>query len=162
MSKLTKKQESFCLNYVDTLNASDAYRKAGYSKGQTDKTVNENSCRLLKNSKVKARVDELREEITKPIIEKFKLTKEWVVEQLVDNVSISKALEPVKDSDGNNIGEYRTNIPAANKALELLGKEIGMFVERKEITGANGGAIKTESTVTMSAEDAYKTLIGKD
>jgi hypothetical protein len=34
-------------------------------------------------------------------------------------------------------GEYTYNGSVANKALELLGKELGMFIDRKEIGGLN-------------------------
>lgn len=43
------------------------------------------------------------------------------------------AAEPVKDAEGNPVGEYKANLQAANKALELIGKEAGMFIDRKEI-----------------------------
>lgn len=37
------------------------------------------------------------------------------------------------DSDGNPIGEYRYNGSVANKALELLGKHFGMFLDKQGI-----------------------------
>ena len=61
MSRLTKKQEAFALAYIKTGNASEAYRQAGYTtQTMAAKTVNEAASRLLKNSKVAARIDELR------------------------------------------------------------------------------------------------------
>lgn len=57
---LSPKQEAFCQRYLETGNASEAYRKAGYSSNMSDKTVNEASSRLLKNNKVLARVAELQ------------------------------------------------------------------------------------------------------
>jgi phage terminase small subunit len=38
------------------------------------------------------------------------------------------------------------------KALELLGKHLGMFVERKEISGPNGGAVKAEVTDGLTVD----------
>ena len=55
------------------------------------------------------------------------------LDQLVENVKMAKQAEPVLDHEGKPTGEYRQNLPAANKALELLGKELGMFVDRKEV-----------------------------
>ena len=43
-------------------------------------------------------------------------------------------LKPVLDKDGKPTREYQYNGFVANKALELLGREIGMFVERHELT----------------------------
>ncbi len=37
------------------------------------------------------------------------------------------------DAEGNPIGEYRYDGAVANKALELLGRHLGMFTERQEI-----------------------------
>jgi len=34
-------------------------------------------------------------------------------------------------------GQYVYNGSVANKALELLGKELGMFIDRKEVGGPN-------------------------
>ena len=43
--------------------------------------------------------------------------------------------QAVLDAKGNPTGEYTYNGSVANRALELLGKEQGMFVERKEVGG---------------------------
>jgi phage terminase small subunit len=58
---LTPKQEAFCLAYLGTGNASEAYRRS-YSAGKMKpETINEAACRMLANSKVAARMKELRE-----------------------------------------------------------------------------------------------------
>jgi phage terminase small subunit len=58
---LTQKQEAFCLAYVETGNASEAYRRS-YDVGEDTKpeTIWPNASRLLADSKVSARVLELR------------------------------------------------------------------------------------------------------
>jgi hypothetical protein len=40
--------------------------------------------------------------------------------------------QPVLDRAGNPTGSYVYNGAAAYRALELLGKELGMFIERRE------------------------------
>lgn len=60
-------------------------------------------------------------------------TKAWVTAKLQSVVNRCMQAEPVKDAEGNPIGEYKFNAGGANKALELLGKELGMFVERREV-----------------------------
>ena len=37
--------------------------------------------------------------------------------------------EPVYDSDGRETGEYKFNATGANKALELLGRYLALFVD---------------------------------
>ena len=46
---------------------------------------------------------------------------------------MGKQADPILDGEGNPTGEYRQNLPAANVALGLIGKELGMFIDRKEI-----------------------------
>jgi hypothetical protein len=57
---LTPKQEAFACAYVETGNASEAYRQAGYSQKAALKTQTEAASRLLADSKVLARVEALR------------------------------------------------------------------------------------------------------
>lgn len=60
------------------------------------------------------RVAELQSRATEGIV----ITRQWVIERLVKNVEKSEA----QDNGG----------AVVNRALELLGKEIGMFIERVE------------------------------
>ena len=62
MSGLTPKQEKFAQVYVETSNASKAYRTAYNSKAKAD-TVHVSASKLLSDPKVALRVHELREEL---------------------------------------------------------------------------------------------------
>lgn len=73
MNKLTAKREIFCTEYVKSDNASEAYRIAFSCAKMKDKTINENASRLLKDSKVTARVKELQEVASEIANEKFKI-----------------------------------------------------------------------------------------
>jgi len=61
MPELTAKQEAFCLGYVETGNASEAYRRA-YEVGADTKpeSVWTNASKLLADAKVKQRVADLQ------------------------------------------------------------------------------------------------------
>jgi phage terminase small subunit len=63
--KLTQKQELFCLAYVETGNASEAYRRAYNAENMVEATVWRRACELMDNSKVKARIAELRAAVSK-------------------------------------------------------------------------------------------------
>jgi hypothetical protein len=65
-------------------------------------------------------------------IERTAITREWVIEHLRENVERAMQLRPVLDAKGNPVGEFKHDASAANRALELLGKQLGMFVERRE------------------------------
>lgn len=82
---LTSKQEAFCLAFIESANATDAYRKAGYS-GQ-GKTAHEAASRILKNGKVAARLKELRG----PAAEKAGVTLEGHLRALADLRDKAKA-----------------------------------------------------------------------
>lgn len=113
-------------------NATQAYINAGYSKNGATASA----ARLLTNANVISRIEQIKANISKLATEKSAISKSWVIDQLVEVVAMGKALEPVIDKDGGITGELKQNLPAANKALELLGKELGMFVDRKEVRTA--------------------------
>jgi len=142
------KQEHFAQLVSNGENPTRAYILAGYSEGGAAQSAN----RLLRNADVCSRIAELRAakeqahaQAVSKVFEKAALTKEWVIAQLMDNVAIAKAAEPVLDAEGNPTGEYKANIAAANGALKLLGLELGMFVERREVrTGPLSAATDDE------------------
>lgn len=65
LKNLTIKQENFCQAYIETGNASEAYRKAYSYKKMKDSVINIKACELLKNGKVSVRVRELQSELKK-------------------------------------------------------------------------------------------------
>ena len=75
--------------------------------------------------------EQIDAEGTKLAIERTAIDKEWVIERLRENVERAMQAQPVIDRAGNPTGSYVYNGAAANRALELLGKELGMFIERR-------------------------------
>lgn len=57
---LTQRQEAFCLAFIETGNASEAYRRAYKPKHMSAKSVHEKASHILAEGKVQARVAELR------------------------------------------------------------------------------------------------------
>lgn len=66
------------------------------------------------------------------------LPKEWVIGRLRENVERALQLKQVLDGQRNPTGEFRYQGAIANRARELLGKEIGMFVDRSEVKTTMG------------------------
>ena len=60
--KLTPKQEKFCQVYIETGNASEAYRQAYNAEKMLPATVNNKAYGLLQTGGIRARLDELRAE----------------------------------------------------------------------------------------------------
>lgn len=125
-ARLTPKQEAFVREYLVDLNATQAAIRAGYSA----KTANVAGARLLANAKVAEAVAEAK---TKRA-ERVQVTADWVLERLVENVDRAMQAEPVRDREGNETGEYVYAGAVANKALELLGKHLGLFTDRVDVT----------------------------
>lgn len=136
--------------YVETGNASEAYRRTYNAGNMKPETVKRKAAELMDNGNITATIDGLRQRTTEKAVKRLEISKEWVLEQLVENVKMAKQAEPVCDEEGNPIGEYKQNLAAGNKALELIGKELGMFVDRKEIrTGALLEEADTETLLEM-------------
>jgi phage terminase small subunit len=112
----------------------EAHRLAGYKPDRG------NATRLQQKDSISHRVAEILAErettharATERAIERAAVTKEWVIGRLRENVERALQLKQVVDGHGNPTGEFRYQGTVANRALELLGKEIGMFVDRSEV-----------------------------
>lgn len=117
------KHERFAQELAAGKTADAAYQEAGYKANRGNASV------LKANQNVLARVQELQGRA----VEKVVLTKQWILERLIANAERAMQAEPVLDREGNETGEYTYQGNVANRALELLGKEMSMFVDRKEV-----------------------------
>ena len=62
------------------------------------------------------------------------VSQDWVIERLVDNFERAMQVRPVTDARGKPTGEYTYHGAVANRALELLGKHLGMFDRDNGVT----------------------------
>ena len=84
---------------------------------------------MLKKPNVQKYAEYVATERTKPKI----ISREFVMLRLRHVAERAMAATPVFDKDGQPTGEYKADFGAANKALELLGKQLGMFKEQTEL-----------------------------
>lgn len=131
MSDLTVKQENFCLKYIETGNASEAYRLSYDAKKMKEATVNRTAKEMLDNPKIAARLKELRI----PIIERHNITIESILKELEQ----ARVIALTADDNG------KAQPSAAVSASMGKAKLAGLLVDKSEITGANGGAIIIDS-----------------
>ena len=100
--KLTIKQETFCQLYVETGNASEAYRGAYNAQRMKNETVWRSASELMDNPKVSARIEQLKEEHRKrhqvtvdslmfELQEAFDLAKDLVQPNVMIQATMSKA-----------------------------------------------------------------------
>ncbi len=105
-----------------------AYVGCGYSQSGALQSGN----RLLRKPDVAERVEELKAAVSERQVEKFAVDRVWVLRMLTENARRAMQVEPVRDREGNPVGQYVYQGAVANKALELLGRELGMFQPKPE------------------------------
>lgn len=134
---LTPKQKKFVSEYLIDLNATQAAMRAGYS----EKTANEQGARLLAHVSVK-------EAIAKALAQREArtlITQDSVLADLREVADICMGRKPVKFAVVVKNTREGTAEPVevtgtvfepkdANKALELLGKHLGLFNDNVTMT----------------------------
>lgn len=143
------RHERFAQALAAGKSAYDAYADAGF------RPKRQNASRLMTNDAIQARVAELLSRATEGVV----LTRQWVLERLIQNVNRALQAEQVMDRGGMPAGEYRYEGSIANRALELLGKELGMFVDRAELTGRGGDPLMPDQPMPNIRELAKAIII---
>jgi phage terminase small subunit len=175
VAELTNKQRMFVAEYLKDLNATQAAIRAGYSSKNADKI----GFQLLE----KTRVQQAIEQAMKRRIKRVEFDQDTVVQQLariafvdmkdvaefgpdgvkardceeVDGTLLSEVSE-TKTKDG---GTIKVKLSDRMKALELLGRHMGMFRDKVELSGADGGPIGIR--VNGMSDDELRALVeGKE
>lgn len=129
-SKLTPKMEAFVEEYMIDLNASQACRRAGYRTNNPTKM----GTQLLNHPLVIRAIEERKAERR----EKAELTAEYVLNKLVALTEKNEDVNPT----------------VAVRTLELLGRHLGLYRDRQEISGPDGEAIHVkEEQVRQNVAD---------
>ena len=122
---LTARQQRFVDEYLKDLNATQAAIRAGY-KATT--AVAANAARLLTNVKVQEAIEARKQ----ARVERVELEQDWVVNELR---KVAQKCLPVEDDDGKPMANI---VNVGVKALELIGRHQGIFIDKREITGKDG------------------------
>jgi len=159
MSKLTVKQENFCNNYIETGNASEAYRIAYNCAKMKPVTVKVKASELLNNGNITVTI----ERIQKALREKSEISKEKVLEELRaiafsdirDYLNFNgkriqfKSFKALTDSQAKAIENLKTGkggvemkLHGKSWTIERICKMLGYDSPTKsEITGKDGKGI---------------------
>lgn len=151
---LTDKQQRFVDEYLIDLNATQAAIRAGYST----KTATEQGSRLLSNVKVRACIDEKMAELSR----RTGVNQERIIRELariafvnpteVVNMNDATVLADASEDDTAAIASVKVKEVSGDfesierevrfadkiKALELLGKRFGMWIDKQQIDGNVG------------------------
>ncbi|NBC37350.1 terminase small subunit [Novosphingobium sp. FSY-8] len=129
---LTPKQEAFALAYIETGNASEAYRRTYDAAKMKDATVNRKAKELLDNGKITARVDELKAQHA----ERHGVTVDDIAAMLREDREFARKCET----------------PAAAVSATMgLAKLYGHLKDRHEHTGKDGKDLPTSPAVAIFA-----------
>lgn len=150
MAKLTPKQQRFANEYLIDLNATQAAIRAGYSP----KWAGTNADKLLKNTKIRAYIDErmaehsrrtgvtqeriIRELARIAFLDPTKLVNMDTVELLDDATEDDRAaitavkIKTIPTQEGTGV-EREIRFADKIKALELLGKRFGMWIDKQQV-----------------------------
>lgn len=119
---MTPKQEAFAKAIaLDGMNYSDAYRSAYNCKRMSETTINNEAYKLMQNHEITTRIKELAAEAATPKIMSAQKRKE--------------KLTQLAESDDPNV---------AMKAIDLLNKMDGEYVQKVEATVDNNVTINVE------------------
>lgn len=137
MQALTNKQELFCQEYLIDLNGTQAYLRShpkadgnqvSYMTAQTE------SSRLLVKPLIASRIKELLDERK----DQINVNAEFVLRSLLDVAAKCQQAKPVlvwdpvakemvQKTDGEARAVYEFDAQGANRALELVGRHLGIF-----------------------------------
>ena len=130
---MTQKQKRFIEEYLIDLNATQAAIRAGYSPDTAQQTGSEN----LSKPVIRAQIDRAMAERSK----RTGVNAERVVQELakIAFVNAAEVIDPktatVKEDALPDGLEREIKMADKLKALELLGKHLGMFKDRIELSG---------------------------
>jgi hypothetical protein len=123
MKQLSSKRESFCRYVaVDGLTPTEAYRKAFNVRSDRKSTATEAASRLMKDSKVTATIEAMKQDIQERIASEIVFDKKRIISELALNMEL---------------GRETKQLAASNQAIKLIGSAVGNVFE-PEIQQVNG------------------------
>ncbi|HDT5074127.1 TPA: terminase small subunit [Enterobacter asburiae] len=134
MAGLTIKQEAFCQAYIETGNASEAYRTAYAADKMKAEAIHVNASKLLDNAKVALRVKELQGEIKQR-----------------HNVTVDSLLKELEEARQAALGAETPQSSAAVAATMGKAKLTGLDKQIVEMRGSLG--LNLNKSLTELFED---------
>ena len=126
--KLTIKQETFALAYVETGNASEAYRRGYSAPRMKPETINKRASELLVNGEVTGRIERLRKSIECDAIATVKERQEFWTALMRDRGGDTKdrlkASEILGRAQGDFIDQHNMKVTTVADVEEMSDAEL--------------------------------------
>jgi phage terminase small subunit len=135
---MTPKQQAFAQAYVETGNASEAYRRAYNAENMKDNVIHQKAYELLQNGEVTVMVQQLRDASAK----RTAITVDYITDMLIR--AAQKAEEEAKGAS------------ALVSAAMGLGKLHGHITEKREIKHLSGVEDMDDSELTNIARSGRR------
>lgn len=136
--KLTEKQKAFCDYYIESLNATESYKKA-YPNCKKDATARTNSSKLLTNTNIKKYIDEQLQQMQSNRIADATEILEYLTKGMRQELE-EEVVVMVNKGDfisEPKIVKKKISIKDSNKCAELLGKRYSLYEGEKESEDKN-------------------------
>lgn len=138
-AKLSAKHKLFADEYLIDLNATAAYKRAGY--GGKGKSAENAASRLLGNVGVSKYINDAMEKRSQDL----GIDAKYVLTTIKATIERCQQAEPVMIRDGDHMvesGEYKFDASNVLKGAELLGKHLKMFTDKVDMN--NSGSLTVE------------------
>lgn len=132
MAGLTPKQEAFCQAYIETGNASEAYRTAYAADKMKTESINRKAKELLDNGKIAARVGKLQGEIKQR-----------------HNVTVDSLLKELEEARQAALGAETPQSSAAVAATMGKAKLVGLDKQIIDHTSSDGSMSPKPTTIRL-------------
>lgn len=126
MLALNAKHILFINDYMISQNVTESYQKV---YGCSEEAARKNGSRLMTNDDIRSEIERRQKKINEQVEEKTGISVQWVLDNFKWVAERCMAPEPMYDKEGN-IVEWRFDSSGANKALENIGKYLGMYKDK--------------------------------
>ena len=133
--KMTEKQKAFCDFYIETLNATEAARRAGYSK----KTARAIGAENLTKPDIRLYIDE-----------RLKIIEE---NRVAGATEVLQYLTKVMRGQEKDQFDLDAPLTERTRAAELLGKRHALWTDKKEVKATFEGVSKLDKIIEQLTDD---------
>lgn len=141
---LTAKQEKFVRNLVKGMSQREAYKKSYNAENMTDKSIDEEACRLFNDIKIATRYQELMDRAATASVMTAQERLEFLTEVIT---GIQREIRIQHTDDGEREYEEPADLNTKLKALDLMNKMQGEYTTKIEAD------VNSEVTINIDLVD---------